>query len=203
MNAFLAFPLTPLGVVVGLISRMIAFLAVRIRASGLGMIPALTPEARARIVAFVARLLALPRNFARLAERARRGEAARGESDWMAASVPASLRVVFVAEMASFRRASLIAASPQVDPDVWSLARAFGVVLPAGRFPTADKAVAKVQAWSGEPACYGARAARRGQMRGGPWSKPRNVARTGPCPRAAPGARPPPVANFRQAFATG
>ena len=62
MNAFPTLPATQLGVAVGLIYRIVAFLALGIRACGLGTISAVTPQLRAQLIAPAARLLALARD---------------------------------------------------------------------------------------------------------------------------------------------
>ena len=155
MNAYRTFPAPPGGLVAGLIYRIATFLTLCIRASGLGTTPALTSHTRARIVASVARLPAVTRNFARLAERAPRGTPPVRYAGLVA-------RRFRRAKMASFRLATLIQAPKQVAREVRWLARGCSVVLPAGCFPTADNLVAEALATVGELAGGGARAARGG-----------------------------------------
>ena len=202
MNACSALPATPVALIGGLMYRIVAFLALRIQASGLGTTSVMTPQTRARIVAFSTRLLAFTRNFARLAERARmvtrpvrhaasRREHARRDGGrrassgasratragretfgWMVEFVPAALRDEFVALMASGRLATLIEASPQAARELRWLARGLGVVLPAGCFPTAAKFAADASTKECEPAGDCAVAARGGQGRDAAGSSP-------------------------------
>ena len=70
MNACPVFPATLFGLVGGVVHRMVAFLLLCVRASGLGASRAITLQTHAWIVALAARPLAFPRNVARPAERA-------------------------------------------------------------------------------------------------------------------------------------
>ena len=73
MNTYPTFPAAPFGLVAGLICRTIALQALRIRACGLGPIPAIMLKILARIVAPAPRLAALARSLAQLKQLARRG----------------------------------------------------------------------------------------------------------------------------------
>ena len=70
MSAFPTFPATSVGLVVSLIYTIVSYLARHICAYGLITDPAMTARMRAWIGAFAARPRCLPRNVARLLERA-------------------------------------------------------------------------------------------------------------------------------------
>ena len=141
MNAIPAIPVPRAGLVGGLLYRIVAFVALCVGASGLGTTHAKTVQTNDRIVLFAAGLLAMVRNFARLAARplrtscghrapsaaSRATPPARQKSGWMVACVPDA----FVVMMASGKPARLVQASSQTLRAVPRLARGFGMVPPA------------------------------------------------------------------------
>ena len=269
MNASPIPPVAPTGLVVGLVYRFVAFIAVCIRPSGLGTTRAATLQTGAPVVAFAARLLASTRGCARLAAHTLRQCGRRRTSSGASRVTPPSghefgrmaafVSDAFPAVTARDRRATLNNASSQATGSVLWRARGFGVVLPAACFPSADTPTGEAQFTAVESAYNSASGAsaqarcdraprtvsalveqgsdlrqpasprrvpssvspprwvalsiatdserQRRQARPAPvakaGAKPRKRTQTWSCPRAATGARRAPVANFRQAFATG
>ena len=127
MNTCPAFPAAQFGLAPALMYRFVSYLALCIRASGLGMLAAMTSQTRGRIMAFAARLPAMTRTFARLAERARAAAGLRRAScgapraprssrrtfSWMEGFVPAALRDAVVAVIVRGKLATLIEPSLQ------------------------------------------------------------------------------------------
>ena len=144
MNACPTFPDTPFGLVVSLIYRIVAFLALCIRGSGLDTRQATTLETRAGIVTFAARLLAVTRNFARPAEHVRRGTQPVRD----AGAVARRMLRARGEQRAGDADPRIAAGGARVA----GAARGFGVMLPGGSFPTMDKTPAGAPTTACEPA---------------------------------------------------
>ena len=182
MNACHTLLAAPVSLVCSLISRIVAFLAPYIRGFGRGETRATTVQTKAQIVACAARLLARAGNLERLAtrpvRRVRGGDGARQAGD-------ADRGVV---------RARAAPALAEPGRFLWQQTlprRVPGrISTPAGRLVDRQRRQA--------PATAGVTRA-LGKTR----SKLRKRVQTWSCPRAATGGSSRPVANFRQAFATG
>ena len=182
MNACPTFPATQFGLAFALMCRINAFLALCIRACGLGAIAAVRSRTPAWIVAFAARLFAVTRTVARLAERARLGT----QYGARPASCGAS-------------RATLIDVSPHMGRAARWLAHGLGVMLRETAFPMMEKPIAKARAPADALVCVDAQPARGGQTRGCNPVATSQPDPEWPCPRAATRAR----AHANCEFSTG
>ena len=182
MDAFPAFLATKeFGLAFSVIYRIAAFLARYIRACSMDASSAMTPQIRARIVTVAARLSALPRKIARVAEHALWRTPPRH-------ALPGRTR----ARRDRGRRGVSSGASKTM----MSTRKTFGcmVAVVAAASHGSGIAFEKKSRATPPPSAF-----RKGGVKGAVSNHRRNAL----VHRAVTGARPEPVANFRQAFATG
>ena len=214
MNTFPTFPATQVGLVGRLLYRIIAFLALGIRASVLGTTREATVRTRVWIVAFAARLLALARNFARLAARPLRGWQTQRAVRWRARGfgvvLPSACFPTLIKPTEALPAdAGAPACTAASDASAQARRDCAPRTLPAMAQPDSglcQRALPRrIPDCVSSPAWVGWWIASDGEHDHacGTRSKLRKRTRHGLVHGRRRWARPTPVANFRQAFATG